>query len=469
MIFLLYISLIIIIVLNQCYCYSLNVIKNNIDRNNRYYCKIDDRNDNNNNNDNDNSNNPKTLRDILINNSNNVINKVLKTISISIASSSLVTSSSTLSYASEGSINGILLPRPSKRLHLYSVEMSDPPCLLPRTKVGELSAIKKLAANDIIIFGEHLNSKQDNELESSILTIMNDECRQIGKQIVLGLEMIEKDSIYQTALDTYITNQKLSLEEADKILLDALNWKNLLYGEYNTYLPLLHFARKNKIRLIALGIALSLQKKILENGLDTLTDIDRSRYVPDPIGFLDTVRKPGFQRYADKVISASYKSDIENGFIPSNTNLDNYFGNRILVDEGIASTSANFVNDNPQTTFIIISKKERVIFGYGIQERAQRYLSLLKSSKKIEINEEKGNDVKISSILLNPTANDSLSYTSQLQLSLGYGQFLKDQMPLANFIWFTNDPMVKLLTRPKNPISKEGDKPAGESSILKAF
>ena len=32
-----------------------------------------------------------------------------------------------------------------------------------------------------------------------------------------------------------------------------------------------------------------------------------------------------------------------------------------------------------------------------------------------------------------------------------------------------NDPVVKLLTRPKNPISKEGDKPAGESSILKAF
>jgi hypothetical protein len=227
---------------------------------------------------------------------------------------------------------------------------------------------------------------------------------------------------------------------------------------------------------MAFGVASALQKRVLENGLDALVDSDRSKYVPDPAGFLDTVRKSGFQRYADKVIAASFQADLESGTIPTKTNLENYFGNRILVDEGIASSAASYVNDNPATTLVIVSRKERVIFGYGIQERAKRHLLLLKSLNKSN-QESTGDDEtenldlekNISSVLLNPTAKDSLSYISQLQLCLAYGDFLKDQKPLANFIWFSNDPAVKLLTRPKNSISKEGDKPAGESSILKAF
>jgi hypothetical protein len=49
------------------------------------------------------------------------------------------------------------------------------------------------------------------------------------------------------------------------------------------------------------------------------------------------------------------------------------------------------------------------------------------------------------------------------------GPFLKTQRPFANFIWFDESPRVKLLTRPKNPISKEGEKPPGEGSVLGVF
>jgi len=101
-----------------------------------------------------NSNDPLSIRDNV-----NIMNKFISLISLT----TLITS--TPSYANEGSINSIRLPRPSKRNHLYSIEMTDPPSLLPRTRVGELSAIKRLANNDIIIFGDHINSKQDRELE----------------------------------------------------------------------------------------------------------------------------------------------------------------------------------------------------------------------------------------------------------------------------------------------------------------
>lgn len=81
-------------------------------------------------------------------------------------------------------------------------------------------------------------------------------------------------------------------------------------------------------------------------------------------------------------------------------------------------------------------------------------------------------DDSVISVLLNPTADDSLSDTVQLSLCLGYGQnVLEQSRPLADYLWYSaeNRPPLKLLPRVKNPISREGDKPAGESSIIGAF
>ena len=76
---------------------------------------------------------------------------------------------------------------------------------------------------------------------------------------------------------------------------------------------------------------------------------------------------------------------------------------------------------------------------------------------------------EILSVLLNPSAADSLAVTAQLQLALAYGNSLPTQRPLADFLWYSSYPSVKLLTRPKNAISREGDKPPGESSVIGAF
>jgi hypothetical protein len=73
------------------------------------------------------------------------------------------------------------------------------------------------------------------------------------------------------------------------------------------------------------------------------------------------------------------------------------------------------------------------------------------------------------SVLLNPTALDSLSPTAQLRLALAYGPFLPKQRTLADYLWFAQSPPVRVLTHCKNAVSREGAKPAGEFSILGAF
>ena len=211
----------------------------------------------------------------------------------------------------------------------------------------------------------------------------------------------------------------------------------------------------------------------------------------------------------------------------------NYFSRRILEQEAIAeraaaltvkpipgSDSGSGSVGDPSTTSealtpatpqqqqlqrlaVVLVDTSDAIFGYGVQIRAERCLAQLQPvtvpaplSSSEEMNSTSpptptlslpsilppapqepalrrvyGTAVapEVYSVLLNPTAADSFSLIFQLLLVLGYGPYLKDQRPLADFLWYSRSPAVKLLTRMKNPIHREGGKPDGEWSILGVF
>jgi NDP-sugar pyrophosphorylase family protein len=86
-----------------------------------------------------------------------------------------------------------------RECNMNFIEIAEKTKLSPKTVSAKLKELERkkvimgyFMALDTTKFGYGLykliiqlnRSKQDNELESSILTIMNDECRQIGKQIV---------------------------------------------------------------------------------------------------------------------------------------------------------------------------------------------------------------------------------------------------------------------------------------------
>lgn len=53
-------------------------------------------------------------------------------------------------------------PAPAVRPKAYSVEMTNPPSLLPRTKIGEESALDRLSKAKILIIGHHNWYETDN-------------------------------------------------------------------------------------------------------------------------------------------------------------------------------------------------------------------------------------------------------------------------------------------------------------------
>lgn len=58
------------------------------------------------------------------------------------------------------------------------------------------------------------------------------------------------------------------------------------------------------------------------------------------------------------------------------------------------------------------------------------------------------------SVLINPTAEDSLSDSRALRLALEYADDLYAGKPLANYMWFSKSPKVNLIPRMLNPEDK---------------
>ena len=117
---------------------------------------------------------------------------------------------------------------------------------------------------------------------------------------------------------------------------------------------------------------------------------------------------------------------------------------------------------------VVLAVVNRSRFGCGLSQRIQRNLDLVRNQVNIGTATATGMKT-VYTALLNPTMEDSLAVTSQLQLILGYGPDLQDSEVIADYLWFDSSPPSKLLPRVKNPINREGDRPPGESSVIGAF
>ena len=354
-------------------------------------------------------------------------------------------------------------PKASNRPLVYSVEMTDPPCLQPRTTKGEDGVVNRLNTADVVLMGEHYASNEDHKLQADIIKRLL-KSGASKRPISIGLEAV--DFRYQRALDDYIADNGNgeSLTEADARLRTETHWDEVWkICAFESYLPVFHLAREKKIKLVALGLPEELKLRVKDKGLDGLTADEKSSSITDPQAFVNYVKTPGFTRYTERIIVPAYQKLKSRGILSERATPESYFGYRIYEDEAISTLIANSAAKG--LTFIALVGNGRTKFGYGIQERISRILK----SKFDDGTTSSTQDVDVVSMLLNPSANDSESPTAQLLLTLGYGPILKEQRPLANYLWFSTSPPTKILTRPKNPISAEDEKPAGESSIIGAF
>lgn len=180
--------------------------------------------------------------------------------------------------------------------------------------VDELTA--QLVKSQIIVFGEEHNDSVGHALQFSLLEKLYFLSK--GK-IALSMEMFERD--VQPVIDEYLTG----MIREKNFLTDVRPWKN-----YNDYRPLVEFAKKNSLKVLAANAPLRYVNRVTRLGLSSLNELsDQAKTFLPPLPvdtltgayydkFLQTLgghNMPGMQIYQSQNLWDASMADVITSFI----------------------------------------------------------------------------------------------------------------------------------------------------------
>jgi uncharacterized iron-regulated protein len=213
--------------------------------------------------------------------------------------------------------------------------------------------VERLKTASVVYLGENHDREVDRQQQLAILQTLF----QHKPQLAIGLEMFQRPA--QPLLDLYL---------ADKITAAQLRQQSEFdkrWGyKWESYAPLLEFAKANRLPVIALNTPTEITRKAAKQGLESLTPTEL-QYIP-PIADLDRSNL-AYQR----MILGSYQQHA--GIVSiSSKSFDRFYTAQLLWDETMAERVAEFVKQNPDRQMVAIAGSSHIIYGYGIPDRVMR-------------------------------------------------------------------------------------------------
>ncbi len=234
---------------------------------------------------------------------------------------------------------------------------------------------------------------------------------------------------------------------SESALLEGLKGRGV--GEQLTmaHLPILRFAQKKRLSLLALAPEAQDLDTVRKGGLQTLDPERRETYVADAQGFIALTQDPKFKLYTEKSLfkdftpsSAAVASDASS----AKAEQGNYFAEKILVHEACATCISKWATSRPNSLVITVAPISDVRFLGGINGRVPRISQFLNKESLVD-------DEAVTTILLNPNAKETLSESKWLRLEIGTSpDNWAYQTKVADYLWFSSMPKVNMLPRMMN-------------------
>jgi hypothetical protein len=227
----------------------------------------------------------------------------------------------------------------------------------------------------------------------------------------------------------------VSLDELESVLSQA----GVEAETWGLYKPLLEWAKQSDLDLLALAPERADAETARSKGLQFVEAERRSAYVVDPEGFIALPQDPRFKVYADR--------SLLKDFVPRNDKESpgSLFAERILVHEAGATAAAQYATSRPDSLVVLVAPMQDMRYLGGMNGRIPRIY------RKLRPEDSKVTDKAVTTILLNPTARDTLSRTNYLRLEIGTSpEFLEYQTKVADYLWFSSSPKVNQLPRLMN-------------------
>jgi uncharacterized iron-regulated protein len=205
-----------------------------------------------------------------------------------------------------------------------------------------------MAGRQVVLLGETHDSAEDHRWQLQTLNQLH----AYRPNLAIGFEMFPRG--LQPVLDRWVAGE---LSEQD--FLKQSEWDRVWGFDARDYLPLFHFARMNRIPMLALNVERSLPEAVDNRGWDAIPEPQRegvTRPAPPSQAYLKELRAIFDQHPEKKADTAAFARFVEA---------------QTTWDRAMAQVMADHLKRQPNTLVVGILGAGHVRFGYGVAHQLQ--------------------------------------------------------------------------------------------------
>ncbi|WP_240936016.1 ChaN family lipoprotein [Billgrantia bachuensis] len=131
-------------------------------------------------------------------------------------------------------------------------------------RLDSAALFAELAGRDVVMLGEQHDRIDHHRWQLHVLAGLH----ALRPELAIGLEMLPREA--QPALDAWVAGE---LDEA--AFLEASDWYGAWGFDPELYLPILHFARLQRVPLVALNVTPELRERLVEEGWQAVPEAER--------------------------------------------------------------------------------------------------------------------------------------------------------------------------------------------------
>lgn len=210
-----------------------------------------------------------------------------------------------------------------------------------------------IAPANVVYLAESHNLVENHQAQLDIISALY----QKDPPMAIAMEMFQRP--FQSAIDRYLAG-----EIGESELQTQTEYQRRWGFPWDYYAPILRFARKHQIPVIAANAPTEIIRQVAREGLASLDDANP--YIP-PKAEICTDNATYRQRLEKVYDAHAAHGNFLNEF-------DNFFATQVLWDETMAKAIADFYHQNPTFRIVVIAGKGHIAYGDGIPSRVSRRL-----------------------------------------------------------------------------------------------
>lgn len=214
---------------------------------------------------------------------------------------------------------------------------------------------ERLAATRIVLLGEAHTSAAHHRWQHYMLAALHSR----NPNMMVGFEMLPRRA--QTVLDDWSAG-RIGVEK----FLEDSRWRKVWGYDPDLYLPLLHFARQNRLPALALNVDRELVSRVGDKGWDAVAASERTG-LSDPAPASDAYRDSLAELYAYKISLGQVEDadpDLEQ--IRDSQAFSHFVDAQLTWDRAMAEALAAAHRRDPRALVVGIVGRGHLEYGYGI-------------------------------------------------------------------------------------------------------